>query len=310
MLRSSLRFIFLAFCLLASLPSVGIPEVLRLHPGQESFPTEAVEKLARLFPEKTALATDLAALTAGYQGFIRGVEFRQGGKIYLLMKSGAPIIYDDGLVKGFEAKLDRPDLKDMLDQLYRPGVIREPFRPDADPGRFRVEALFKAVYGESKSEVEANLVAVSFCGTKIRFNAQNGAARALELAGKDLTGLLKRHPGLRKYIFPLGGTFLWRQIAGTSRLSPHSWGIAIDLNSRQGAYWRGARQQGEGVEMLRDKYPQEIVEVFESHGFIWGGKWSHFDLMHFEYRPELLQKWRLTRGTQGTLKAPATCGKR
>jgi len=30
------------------------------------------------------------------------------------------------------------------------------------------------------------------------------------------------------------------------------------------------------------------VAVFERHGFIWGGKWFHYDTMHFEYRPELL----------------------
>jgi hypothetical protein len=34
--------------------------------------------------------------------------------------------------------------------------------------------------------------------------------------------------------------------------------------------------------------PEEIVAIFEKHGFIWGGKWYHFDTMHFEYRPELL----------------------
>ena len=32
----------------------------------------------------------------------------------------------------------------------------------------------------------------------------------------------------------------------------------------------------------------KIVEIFERHGFIWGGKWYHYDTMHFEYRPELL----------------------
>jgi len=32
----------------------------------------------------------------------------------------------------------------------------------------------------------------------------------------------------------------------------------------------------------------EIVEIFERHGFIWGGKWYHYDTMHFEYRPEML----------------------
>ena len=35
-------------------------------------------------------------------------------------------------------------------------------------------------------------------------------------------------------------------------------------------------------------YRSEIVEIFERHGFIWGGKWSYYDTMHFEYRPELL----------------------
>ena len=24
------------------------------------------------------------------------------------------------------------------------------------------------------------------------------------------------------------------------------------------------------------------------HGFIWGGKWYHYDTMHFEFRPELV----------------------
>jgi D-alanyl-D-alanine carboxypeptidase len=38
----------------------------------------------------------------------------------------------------------------------------------------------------------------------------------------------------------------------------------------------------------RNRMPQEIVSIFEKHGFIWGGKWNHFDTMHFEYRPELL----------------------
>jgi hypothetical protein len=34
--------------------------------------------------------------------------------------------------------------------------------------------------------------------------------------------------------------------------------------------------------------PREIVDIFERHGFIWGGRWYHYDTMHFEYRPELL----------------------
>ena len=39
-----------------------------------------------------------------------------------------------------------------------------------------------------------------------------------------------------------------------------------------------------------DEFPREIVTAFEKQGFIWGGKWAHFDILHFEYRPELIIK--------------------
>jgi len=35
--------------------------------------------------------------------------------------------------------------------------------------------------------------------------------------------------------------------------------------------------------------PTPVVEAFERHGFVWGGKWLFFDTMHFEYRPEVLE---------------------
>ena len=49
-------------------------------------------------------------------------------------------------------------------------------------------------------------------------------------------------------------------------------------------YWRPHH----GAIVYRNRMPAEIVAIFEKHGFIWGGKWYHFDTMHFEYRPELL----------------------
>lgn len=284
----------MAVCVLVCIPGVGFTEEIRLEPGKDVFPLEVLEKLARQFPEQKSLASDLAALMAAYPGFCSGVELRPGRKLYLVMKNRTKIIYDDGRSKSFEEKLNEPDLKDMLDQLYRTGRDREPFRPDYDPGRFRVDAFFKAVYGATAAEVRANLVPVSFCGARVMFNTQNGAAQSLEKIGRELAALLSKRPQLRPYLFPLGGTFLWRDIAGTSRLSPHSWGIAIDLNPRHGSYWRSRKISATQIEELRNRYPLEIVELFEKHGFIWGGKWSHFDLMHFEYRPELLRKWQLS----------------
>jgi hypothetical protein len=48
-------------------------------------------------------------------------------------------------------------------------------------------------------------------------------------------------------------------------------------------YWKWSiRIQGQ----IRLKvYPNEISKVFEKNYFIWGGKWGHFDIMHYEYLP-------------------------
>jgi len=62
----------------------------------------------------------------------------------------------------------------------------------------------------------------------------------------------------------------------------HSWGAAIDINSAYAEYWLWNRGVSTGT------VPPEVIEIFERHGFIWGGKWSHYDTMHFEYRPELV----------------------
>ena len=38
------------------------------------------------------------------------------------------------------------------------------------------------------------------------------------------------------------------------------------------------------------EYPKELIEAFENNNFVWGGKWGHFDILHFEYRPEIIIK--------------------
>lgn len=48
-------------------------------------------------------------------------------------------------------------------------------------------------------------------------------------------------------------------------------------------YWRWSKSGD-----YRNRIPEGLVAFFEQNGFIWGGRWSHFDTMHFEYRPELL----------------------
>ena len=66
----------------------------------------------------------------------------------------------------------------------------------------------------------------------------------------------------------------------------HSYGAAIDLNLKFSNYWLW---EAKGSDIpYRNAMPRQIVDIFERHGFIWGGRWYHYDTMHFEYRPELL----------------------
>ena len=73
-------------------------------------------------------------------------------------------------------------------------------------------------------------------------------------------------------------------------MSMHSFGLAIDLNVSKANYWKWDLKNNSKEYSLnyRNKFPQEIILIFEKYGFIWGGKWKHYDTMHFEYRPELL----------------------
>jgi hypothetical protein len=66
----------------------------------------------------------------------------------------------------------------------------------------------------------------------------------------------------------------------------HAFGAAIDLNARFGDYWQW--RKGGGPIVWKNRIPLPIVEIFERHGFIWGGKWYHYDSLHFEYRPEII----------------------
>jgi hypothetical protein len=65
----------------------------------------------------------------------------------------------------------------------------------------------------------------------------------------------------------------------------HAYGAAIDIGARYSDYWVWAQSRGDLP--YRNRIPEEIVEAFEAEQFIWGGKWYHYDTMHFEYRPEL-----------------------
>jgi D-alanyl-D-alanine carboxypeptidase len=233
----------------------------------------------RLFPI-------LAAIAAGYPKALQALEIRSDQRL-LVCFAGQKFIYDDGLTKTFDQRLDKPDIKDMFYQTYTLTNPTDRLPKDFDPGRYRIDAFFMALYGDSESAVAKNCVAVEFCGNSVKFNGRYGAADALRAVSADLTLLLAQKPDLRSYVNKLAGTFNWRKVAGTERLSNHSFATAIDLNVQKAAYWRW-QPPAQLETFSRKNWPTELIEAFERHGFIWGGKWWHFDTMHFEYRPEII----------------------
>ena len=141
------------------------------------------------------------------------------------------------------------------------------------------------MYGSNKKAARRNLVSVDWFGQKIRFTKVNGAADQLRKVAIELS----EQPQLRYYLTN-ASSFNWRTVRGANRQSAHSYGIAIDINTSFSDYWLWSNPNCSETDTLKyaNRIPFEIVKVFEKYGFIWGGRWYHYDTMHFEYRPELL----------------------
>lgn len=202
---------------------------------------------------------------------------------HIVFPDGSKIVYDDGREKSFVEKLDDCDIEDMFSMEYDTVSAKPKYLNDC--GRGRCEQFYKKMYGDNANAVAANLVKVDWFGQKIPMTKVNGVADTLKVIAAELSG----KPQLRKY-FEQSSSFYWRQVRGAKRLSAHSYGIAIDINVANSTYWLWQSKSKSETDSIpyANKIPLEIVRVFEKHGFIWGGRWYHYDTMHFEYRPELL----------------------
>ena len=187
-----------------------------------------------------------------------------------MLPDGTRLTWDDGAGKTLAQALASPDLEDMLSRPYRAGAIAPVLDPDDDPGRVRVDALFSSTYPR------ADITTTVFMGHRLKVHGKVVAPLA-RVAGR------LRRIDVGPWMNKLSGTFVVRNIAGTDRPSNHSYGISLDLDSARTQYWRWDRPP-----RWHNTVPRAIVDAFEAEGFVWGGRWYHYDTMHFEYRPELL----------------------
>ncbi len=232
-------------------------------------------------------ATIASRLLAAYPDHLERVEGNA-----LVWRDGTRMPIDDGHgSKAFEEWLSSPDIEDTLALAYPAFAPATPPATNFDPGRARNAAFFDKMYGDcSKDEVKSGLRKVAWLPSRSRqsitVTSVNGVADRLAAISGELDRL---PPRFDVFLKPAAGGYVCRAIAGTGRGSAHGYGIAVDVALKRTHYWRWSNAGGGGI-AYRNDIPLEIVSIFEKHGFIWGGRWYHYDTMHFEYRPELIPR--------------------
>lgn len=120
----------------------------------------------------------------------------------------------------------------------------------------------------------------------------------LSLVEERILREAKTNPEVKQWINNLKNldAWNWRNIASSQSRSYHAYGAAMDLLPKSlgglETYWLWTAEkipEWWNVPYTRRFHPPvEVINAFESFGFIWGGKWRYYDTMHFEYRPEIL----------------------
>ena len=250
----------------------------------------------------------LSAYRTAYPERIRRVEFRQGD--WALELDGDWYYWADGrlLPEELRGEADRYDrypfypysneLRPLperdsaeAERMRQRAESREENPPRRHPGF--LNALWRIYDRESSWD---RMKTTYFLGHRLEIHRE-----LLEDLAAVEEEILRRIPSdgeLRLFVRELAGldAYNWRSIAGTSSVSFHAYGAAVDILPRsyggKQVYWRWAMQHYPDWFLLpyekRFMPPDAFIAAFEKHGFIWGGKWSYFDTIHFEYRPEIL----------------------
>ena len=162
---------------------------------------------------------------------------------------------------------------------------------------YRHPGIFNALWRIDSSKNAWNRMKTAFfLGKKILIHRD--LLEDLARVEEDILAAAAGSAEVRRYVDSIVSAtgYNYRLIAGTRSLSFHSYGFAVDVipasYGGKAVYWLWAR--GNGLPWYSLEYekrympPPGVISIWEKHGFVWGGKWFHFDAMHFEYRPEIL----------------------
>ena len=253
-------------------------------------------------------AKEVAALAASWPGRIAETAIRDGE--WMLRVDDTWFAWADGRLlpeseRGraeeyvglsfYRYPLELPPLAPVDDATA--ARLRERVREnERNPPRRNDAFLGLLLKAGDRTATEARVVKMEVAGFTV--SVHEDAAGPLALVSEELRALKAADPEVKAFLRGLVemNGYNYRFVDGTRTRSYHSYGLAVDLIPRsyggRHAYWRWAMEKEPDWWAVpyarRWMVPTAVVEAFERHGFIWGGKWLFYDTMHFEYRPEVL----------------------
>ena len=282
-----------------------------------SSQSEAIQESSPEAPSETELRRtplpgerEVLALRAAYPGRIRDADIRDGE--WALEIDGRWYYWANGRLLPEELRDQADDFVPVDFSPYQAGPIQQ---RDIDADREvvqndRAERLLRRQTGVrlrfnpfkdtlyqigSWRDAERIVQRIRFLGFSTRVHPF--LVEPLAHVERTILAVLPHDKSVAAFVQGLAAAhgYNWRLIAGTALRSYHSYGVAIDLMPRSYGgrfpYWLWAEQAGivewwDYNATRRSEVPQAVIDAFEAHGFVWGGKWLYFDNLHFEYRPE------------------------
>lgn len=238
------------------------------------------------------------AFLLAYGAFVDSVAYLEDDVVFFVR--GQAIHFQDGRMLA-AARLGSGEECDPIFYRYPLEPLSEPPPAPGEMPQYCAD-LLEALWGDTELEIREHGRRVRFLDRRLFVNEL--LVDPLAAVERDIRQTTARAPEVREWIEEMEITysFDYREIDGSRNRSQHSFGLAVDFvpssYDGQAAYWRWSRvldREGWHRIPIEDRWspPARVVEIFERHGFVWGGKWARFDMIHFEYRPEILFYSRL-----------------
>ncbi|MCL2382592.1 MAG: M15 family metallopeptidase [Treponema sp.] len=253
--------------------------------------------------EQTRAERVMRALAEGHPRRISGVEFRNGDWAVLVRDTW--FYYAEGRILPQRLLYRIPRYRPLGFYNYPRNL--QPWTPPTPEqierfrgiGTARAAQLprpvhfFDALYmTHSRNEAYRRQERIMFLGREVQVHQT--IIPEIRLVERHIQDAARTDASVRAWIANIDRMYgwNWRNIGGTQSRSFHAYGVALDIMPRatggRAVFWAWAGPEWWNIPHEGRYHPPDaVIRAFELHGFVWGGKWSIFDTIHWEFRPEI-----------------------